>query len=273
MPQKKKKAKIQKSLKPKAKNPKKGAGSALQKAVKVVAKKVGGALAKKAKAKSPVPPPAKATAKKAGNPAKKGGVKLPAKAKDSKKQLKAKGSSSSGAASGALPAKLKQKDQKKAGAEQVKVKGGKKKEVVLEVPSPKGVALLGREGKKKTKLSESSSAGGKKRCREPGCEHEVLLSGYCRLHYIKNWRKIKRKEAILASGQLNNYVEELVNKYPDKYLDVIRQDLVSEKEWAKVVVDLELESSEEEGAGDEDLDGVAEGTRREREFDDDSDSF
>jgi len=145
-----------------------------------------------------------------------------------------------------------------------KIAGKKKAEVVVELPAPKGMALLGREGKKKSRSSESS-ASSKRRCREPGCEHELLLSGYCRLHYIKNWRKVKRKEAILASGQLNNYVEELVSKYPDKYLDVIRLDLATEKDWVKVVVDLELESSDEEGGGDEDMEGVAEGVRRERE--------
>lgn len=153
--------------------------------------------------------------------------------------------------------------------------GKKKSEVVVEVPAPKGVAIL-RNGKapKKGKAEASPASLGKKRCREPGCDHEMLVSGYCRLHYIKNWRKIKRKEAILASGQLNNYVEELVNKYPDKYLDVIRQDLASEKEWAKVVIDLELESADEEGGGEDDIDAVAEGVRTDRGgFEDDSDSF
>jgi hypothetical protein len=166
-------------------------------------------------------------------------------------------------------------------ADLVKAKGAKIKEVVLEVPAPKGVAMLAKEGKvKKGSKAAEALALKLKRCREPGCEHEFTLVGYCRMHYIKNWRRIKRKEAILASGQLNNYVEELVNKYPDKYLDVIRQDLASEKEWGKVVVDLELEATDDEGAGDEDLDTVAEGVRpaggsgsSRGEFDDEGDAF
>ena len=91
----------------------------------------------------------------------------------------------------------------------------------------------------------------------------------------KNWKKIKRKEAILATGQLNNYVEELVSKYPDRYLDVIRQDLSSEKDWAKVIVDLELDGGTDEVGEDEAEAGAAAegGSRRERDFDDDSDSF
>lgn len=152
---------------------------------------------------------------------------------------------------------------------------GKGKELLLEVPAPKGVAILGKEGKKKSKgPSEAALLASKKRCREPGCENDFSIGGYCRLHYIKNWRKIKRKEAIIASGQLNNYVEELVSKYPDKYLDVIRQDLASEKDWSKVVVDLELDSADEESGAEEDIDVVAEGVQRARgEFDDDSDAF
>jgi len=106
--------------------------------------------------------------------------------------------------------------------------------------------------------------------------------GYCRMHYIKNWRRIKRKEGILASGQLNNYVEELVNKYPDKYLDVIRQDLATEKEWGKVVVDLELEGTDDDNAVEEDNEAVPEGVRPasgggggrgSSEFDDEGDAF
>lgn len=275
MPQKKaKKAKIEKPKKAtKAAAPKKAVGgSALKKAAKTVAKKVGAALNGAAKKKAHLakevkkqPPPAKSAKE----------------AKVSKKAAKeAKKSASMAAPS---PSKAELKKAAKEAAKQAKAKaapaapagkiGKKKGEIVLEMPAPKGVALLGREGKKKSK-AEASASSRKNRCREPGCEHETLLSGFCRLHYIKNWRKIKRKEAILASGQLNNYVEELVSKYPDKYLDVIRQDLASEKEWAKVVIDLELESSDEEGSADEDLEGVAEGTgRREREFDDDSDTF
>lgn len=83
-------------------------------------------------------------------------------------------------------------------------------------------------------------------CREPACEHLATTGGYCRQCYIKNWKKIKRKELILREKKLNRYIEELVSKYPDKYLDVIRQDLSTEKEFAKVILDLELDESVDE---------------------------
>lgn len=241
--------------------------SVLKKAAKVVAKKVTAAIAKK-----PVP------AKKAVTPAKAAPVK--AKAADKKAAPVAVKGKAVPVAAAKKPLSL-AKDKKSAVApaapEKPKAaKGAKgKAEVILEVPAPKGVALLGREGKKQKKSAESLAAA-KRRCREPGCEHDFILTGFCRMHYIKNWRKIKRKEAILASGQLNNYVEELVSKYPDKYLDVIRQDLASEKDWSKVVVDLELDSVDEDAGGDEELEGAVEGVRTgggRGEFEDDSDSF
>lgn len=147
-------------------------------------------------------------------------------------------------------------------------KGGKV--IAIEVSSTVAV----KKGKSVSAIPVKTSKELKKRCREALCDHDVVVTGYCRLHYIKNWRKIKRKEAILATGQLNNYVEELVSKYPDKYLDVIRQDLGSEKDWSKVVVDLELDSTDDDFGGDEEDATASEGsTRRDRDFDDDSESF
>ncbi len=268
------------------KNNKKAKPAKLAKIVQKVAKGVKAAVAPK-KAAKPLPKKAPVAAAPSGKkkleaPKKPVGKVQAAPAKAEKKVAapapvpKEGGKRKIVAAPAAAPAKDSKKPNLKVvpPAPEAPANAKKKSEVVVEVPAPKGVAIL-RNGKapKKGKAETSPASLGKKRCREPGCDHELLVSGYCRLHYIKNWRKIKRKEAILASGQLNNYVEELVNKYPDKYLDVIRQDLASEKEWAKVVIDLELESADEEGS-EEDIDAVAEGVRTERGgFEDDSDSF
>jgi len=112
-------------------------------------------------------------------------------------------------------------------------------------------------------------AAGDQVCREVACEGLATTTGYCRLHYIKNWRKIKRKELILKEGKLNQYIEELVAKYPEKYIDAIKQDLASEKEFSKIIYDLDLDGSVDEfdieGENDEDIiDDIK------REIDDDS---
>jgi hypothetical protein len=83
-------------------------------------------------------------------------------------------------------------------------------------------------------------------CREVACDGLATSAGYCRLHYIKNWKKIQRKAVILKEGKLNQYIEELVAKYPDKYIEAIRQDLANDKDFAKVIYDLDLDETIDE---------------------------
>jgi hypothetical protein len=100
-------------------------------------------------------------------------------------------------------------------------------------------------------LRTALEAAGETVCREVACEGLATSVGYCRLHYIKNWKKIKRKELILKEKKLNQYIEELVAKYPEKYIEAIRQDLENDKDFAKVIYDLDLD----EGIDDFDVEG------------------
>lgn len=97
----------------------------------------------------------------------------------------------------------------------------------------------GKSARERGGVKESSHGG--PTCREVACELIATTGRYCRLHYIKNWKKIKRKELILKEKKLDSYIEELVSKYPEKYIDAIRQDLASEKDFAKVISELEIE--------------------------------
>jgi hypothetical protein len=109
-------------------------------------------------------------------------------------------------------------------------------------------------------------------CREVACEGLSTSGGYCRLHYIKNWKKIKRKELILKEGKLNQYIEELVAKYPDKYIEAIRQDLAEDKAFAKVIYDLDLDETSDDFEGDgENVDNLIDTIKR--DFDDEGDAF
>jgi hypothetical protein len=105
------------------------------------------------------------------------------------------------------------------------------------------VAAVLTKGAAKAPKAPKVSASSERMCREASCENVATTKGYCRLDYIKNWKKIKRKEMILKEGKLNQYIEELVGKYPDKYIDIIRQDLSSELSFNKVIHDLELDES------------------------------
>lgn len=130
----------------------------------------------------------------------------------------------------------------------------------------------GAKGGKGGSARARALAAGEDSCREVACESLATTGGYCRLHYIKNWRMIKRKESILGEGKLTQYIEELVSKYPDKYIEAILLDLADETAFAKVVLDLELDESVEEFAegegGDEAAEGTIDSLRREIEPED-----
>ena len=142
------------------------------------------------------------------------------------------------AAKPAAPASVKGPQGKK-GAPPVKappVKAGSTKSV-----EPVKAAKTSATGK--ASKAAKAAAQAENMCRENGCENHATTKGFCRLDYIKNWKKIKRKEMILKEGKLNQYIEELVSKYPDKYIEVIRQDLSTELSFNKVIHDLELDES------------------------------
>ncbi len=154
-----------------------------------------------------------------------------------------------------------------------KVKGSKK---VLDKAKKETKAVSGPLNAPLTNLSSASpkeaamQAAAKKEsiCREPGCSSVARMFHCCRLHYIKNWQKIKRKELILREKHLNRYIEELVAKYPDKYIEAIRNDLANDSEFEKVIMDLEIDENFDDIDYDADsVDSLIENIRR--DFDED----
>jgi hypothetical protein len=136
-----------------------------------------------------------------------------------------------------------------------------------DIPAKEAVRVKG--SKKSADAGYDSSI-----CREVACELSSTTGGYCRMHYIKNWKRIKRKEVILKEKKLNSYIEELISKYPDKYIEAIRQDLASEKDFSKVIADLEIDEGGLDDFGDvetESAEGILENIKR--DFDDEGDVF
>lgn len=146
-------------------------------------------------------------------------------------------------------------------------------------PAPKAKQPGGRKGKgghtpfvTSIRMTATRDSSSEAVCREVACEGLATTGGYCRMHYIKNWKKIKRKEAILREGKLNQYIEELVAKYPDKYIEAIRQDLDSDKDFAKVIYDLDLDESVDDfDVEGENVDSLIDNIKR--EFDDETEGF
>lgn len=64
-------------------------------------------------------------------------------------------------------------------------------------------------------------------CKEAGCRNAGTTNGYCRLHYLKNWKKIKAKKRQTAAERLNKYIELLVKKHPDRYVEVLKKEIRS----------------------------------------------
>jgi hypothetical protein len=69
------------------------------------------------------------------------------------------------------------------------------------------------------------------------------VEGYCRYHYLLLWKKIQIRKNILLDGKLEKYVEDLMARYPDKFLEVIRKDLKTEKDFLSVIQELEIDES------------------------------
>ena len=62
-------------------------------------------------------------------------------------------------------------------------------------------------------------------CVEPDCKNAQSTKDYCRLHYLKNWKKIKDGEQKKAVDRLNRYVDGICKKNPDRYAQVVRREL------------------------------------------------
>ncbi len=84
---------------------------------------------------------------------------------------------------------------------------------------------------------------GRRLCRVRDCDQVSTVEGYCRYHYLLLWKKIQLRKHILTDGKLEKYVEDLMARYPDKFLEVIRKDLKTEKDFLSVIQELEIDES------------------------------
>jgi hypothetical protein len=62
----------------------------------------------------------------------------------------------------------------------------------------------------------------------------------------------------LDDGKLQRYVEELTARYPDKFLEVIRKDLRSEKDFLSAIQELEIDESNLDSDYEEDTESLDE---------------
>lgn len=91
-----------------------------------------------------------------------------------------------------------------------------------------------------------TDAEGRRYCRVRDCDQISAVEGYCRYHYLLLWKKIQVRRKILVDGKLERYVEELTSRYPDKFLEMIRKDLRTEKDFLGAIAELEIDESANE---------------------------
>ncbi len=88
-----------------------------------------------------------------------------------------------------------------------------------------------------------TDAEGRRYCRVKDCDQVATVDSYCRFHYLLLWKKIQVRKKILMDGKLERYVEELTSRYPDKFLEVIRRDLRTEKDFVSAIQEMEIDES------------------------------
>jgi hypothetical protein len=88
-----------------------------------------------------------------------------------------------------------------------------------------------------------TDAEGRRYCRVKDCDQLSAVDGYCRYHYLLFWKKIQIRKKILTEGKLERYVEELTARYPDKFLEILRKDLRTEKDFTGAIQELEIDES------------------------------
>ena len=95
---------------------------------------------------------------------------------------------------------------------------------------------------------------GRRLCKVRDCDQVSNVDGYCRYHYLLLWKKIQTRKHILIDGKLEKYVEDLMARYPDKFVEVIKKDLKTEKDFLSVIQELEIdESALNESESDEEV--------------------
>lgn len=92
-----------------------------------------------------------------------------------------------------------------------------------------------------------TDAEGRRYCRVRDCDQIASVDGYCRYHYLLFWKKIQVRKKILAEGKLERYIEDLTARYPDKYLEMLKKDLKSEKDFLAAIQELEIDESGGDG--------------------------
>ena len=97
-----------------------------------------------------------------------------------------------------------------------------------------------------------TDAEGNRYCRAKDCDQISAVEGYCRFHYLLFWKKIQVRKEILVDGKLEKYVDDLTSRYPDKFVEILRKDLRTTKDFLAAIAELEIDETAGENEFEED---------------------
>lgn len=84
----------------------------------------------------------------------------------------------------------------------------------------------------------------KVKCEIRGCKAKGITNGMCRLHYLAKWKENQIEKKARAERRLNAYVDRLAQRYPDDYLEKIKEGLENEETFKKAIQELEIDQEE-----------------------------
>ncbi len=120
-----------------------------------------------------------------------------------------------------------------------------KKTAKTKVTAPKA-AVDKSDAKPPVKAKGAGRAKKERFCAADGCKLTAAMGGYCRLHYLKNYRDIKATVQAKAEKRLNTFVDRLAKKYPNDYLERLKEGIESEEKFKQTVDELDIEQNEEQ---------------------------
>ncbi|MDB2426134.1 hypothetical protein N9W41_01165 [bacterium] len=100
-----------------------------------------------------------------------------------------------------------------------------------------------------------TDAEGRQFCKIRDCDQTANVNEYCRYHYLMLWKNIQSRKKILEGGNFESYVSEQIQRYPDKFLEVLAKDLVTERDFISALHELKLDDDidfEEDSDDDDD---------------------
>lgn len=85
---------------------------------------------------------------------------------------------------------------------------------------------------------KKSSARKIRLCKGPGCNNQGTTGGFCRLCYLKNWKKIRSEKKKKAAKNLNKYIDNIMKTSKDRGAKSLRENLQSEVTFERSLDDM-----------------------------------